>query len=88
MRRSRKQRCPPCLVRVGAMARPRDVQPGLVPIQVADPAGGPPIEADFPAATVEAAAAMAKAQGVSLEQYLERVILAGIRRDVEGHTSE
>ena len=72
-------RQPACIVRVGAMERPRDVQPGLVPVQIVDPAGDSPIEADFPLTIVEAAEVQAAKRGITCEEYMAGVILAAVR---------
>lgn len=71
-------------MRVGAMECPRDVPPNHAPVQILDPAGGAPIETDFSADIVDRAEELARLHGISLERYMERVILAAVRRDAEG----
>ena len=81
MKRPGKRQEPPCLLRVGAMERPRDVHPDHVPVQIVDPNGGWPMEADFPARVVNAYEALAKVRGIPLERAMAKVIVAAARRD-------
>ena len=88
MKQPRKPRAPDCLVRVGAMARPRDVQPGLVPVQYVDPRGGPSFEFDMPAELIARGEVVAERRGVTLEEALLTVMLTALRQHEEGSQSD